>query len=167
MSIPADIPPGLASLVRRCLSREPSERPDFPTILAEVQALKDRIFSRPPSQESGRPEVASPQAGQRASGRPRQPLPPPPQLSAEEREQHKAKQRQLIKEQEEWLQRQLDPAGAAARKETSPPGVVVPARAPSLPSPFAAALAPAPSLASPFAAAPERAPSLPQPAGAP
>jgi serine/threonine protein kinase len=166
MSIPSDIPPGLASLVRRCLSRDPSQRPDFPTILAEVQRLKDTIFSRPPSQEASRPDMVSPRQQQRASGRPRgQPLPPPQPLSAEEREQQREKQRQLIREQEEWLQRQLDPSAAAASPKPAQMVVVPPVRAPSLPSPFAAALAPAPSLPSPFAAAPERAPSLPQPAG--
>lgn len=164
MSIPSDIPPGLASLIRRCLSYKPTDRPDFPTILAEVQQLKDALYSRPASQEASRPEMGSPQQQPRGSGRPRSQPPQPQQLSAEEKEQHRARQRQLIREQEAWMARQRDPSAAAGAQK---PTVVFPAaRAPSLPSPFAAAPAPAPSLASPFAAAPERAPSLPQPAGA-
>lgn len=164
MSIPSDLPPGLASLIRRCLSYKPADRPDFPTILAEVQQLKDALYSRPASQEASRPEMGSPQQQAHGSGRPRSQPPQPQQLSAEEKEQHRARQRQLIREQEAWMARQRDPSAAAGAQK---PTVVFPAaRAPSLPSPFAAAPAPAPSLASPFAAAPERAPSLPQPAGA-
>lgn len=164
MSIPSDTPPGLASLIRRCLSYEPADRPDFPTILAEVQQLKDALYSRPASQEASRPEMGSPQQQPHGSGRPRSHPPQPQQLSAEEKEQHRDRQRQLIREQEAWMQRQRDPSAAAAGAQ-KPMVVSPPARAPSLPSPFAAAPAPAPSLASPFAAVPEQAPSLPQPAG--
>lgn len=162
MPIPTDIPPALASLVRRCLNRDPAQRPDFPTILAEVQQLKDVVMSRPTSAEGSRPEAASPPRRaerQQQQGKQQQ---VPRQLSPEERQRHKEKQQQLIREQEEWLARQTGQPAAAAQLV-----VVPPARAPSLASPFAAApaLAPASSLASPFAAAPERAPSLPQPAG--
>ena len=57
--LPDDVPPALAALVRRCLSKEPGERPGDGSVLAELlQTVSLEPATRPAPKKNGRGRVA-------------------------------------------------------------------------------------------------------------
>jgi serine/threonine protein kinase len=56
--IPHDCPPALASLLRRCLDKEPAKRPGFAAILHELQAMLATLARAAPAAAPATPPLS-------------------------------------------------------------------------------------------------------------